>query len=174
MSGPLWPHGVQRARLPCPSPSPGVSSDSCPLSHWCHPTILSSVVPFSSCPQSFPASGSVSIEEPYSDLISLMRKPGPDRRGLLHGSCFIAGLTESVTVSPKGFSDSHSPDKSNGSGTVPCLVLLPVCIGSEQDKTTWVVLGYFWVTIMMNSNCHSLQSLLVYKLYEDRNHVCLA
>lgn len=48
-----------------------------------------------------------------------------------------------------GLSDSHSPDKSNGSGTVPCLVLLPVCIGSEQDKTTWVVLRYFWVTIMM-------------------------
>ena len=51
------PHGPKRARLPCPSPTPGVYSNSCPLSWWCHPTISSSVVPFSSCLQSFPASG---------------------------------------------------------------------------------------------------------------------
>ena len=54
----LWPHGLQHARLPCPSPTPGVYSKSCPLSRWCHPTISSSVVPFSSHLQSFPASGS--------------------------------------------------------------------------------------------------------------------
>ena len=58
MSDSLRPHGLQHARLPCPSPSPGVCSDSCPLSWWCHPTILSSVEPFSSCLQSLPASGS--------------------------------------------------------------------------------------------------------------------
>ena len=52
----LWPHGLQHARPPCPSPTPRVYSNSCPLSWWCHPTISSSVVPFSSCPQSFPAS----------------------------------------------------------------------------------------------------------------------
>ena len=54
----LWPPGLQYARLPCPSLSPRVSSNSCPLSWWCHPTISSSVTPFYSCPQSFPASGS--------------------------------------------------------------------------------------------------------------------
>ena len=53
----LWPHGLQHTRLPCPSPSPGACSDSCPLSQWCHPTILSSVVPFSSFLHSFPVSG---------------------------------------------------------------------------------------------------------------------
>ena len=58
----LRPHGLQHARLPCPSPNPGMYSNSCPLSRWCHPTILFSVVPFSSCPQSFPASGSFSNE----------------------------------------------------------------------------------------------------------------
>ena len=58
MSDSLRPHGLLHARLPCPSPSPGVCSDSCPLSWWCHPTILSSVEPFSSCLQSLPASGS--------------------------------------------------------------------------------------------------------------------
>ena len=54
----LWPHAPQHARLPCPSPYPGACSNSRPLSWWCHPTILSSVIPFSSCFQSFPESGS--------------------------------------------------------------------------------------------------------------------
>ena len=58
VSDSLRPHGLQHARLPCPSPSPGACSNSCPLSQWCHPTISSSVIPFSSCLQSFPASGS--------------------------------------------------------------------------------------------------------------------
>ena len=53
----LWPHGLQHSRLPCPSPATGVCSNLCPLSRWCHPTISPSVVPFSSCLQSFPASG---------------------------------------------------------------------------------------------------------------------
>ena len=53
MSDFLWPHGLQHARLPCPSLSPGVCSNSCPLNWWCHPTISSSVTPFSSCHQSF-------------------------------------------------------------------------------------------------------------------------
>ena len=56
MSDSLWPHGLPHARLPCPSPSPGACSNSCLLSQWCHPIISSSVVPFSSCLQSFPAS----------------------------------------------------------------------------------------------------------------------
>ena len=58
ISDSLWPHGLQHVRLLCPSPSPRVCSNSCPLSRWCHPTILSSVVSFSTCLQSFPASGS--------------------------------------------------------------------------------------------------------------------
>ena len=57
VSDSLWPHGLQHARLPCPSPSPRACSNSCPLSQWCHPAISSSVVPFSSCLQSFPTSG---------------------------------------------------------------------------------------------------------------------
>ena len=57
----LWPHGLQHSRLPYPSPSPGACSHSCPLSGWCHPTILSSVAHFSSCPRSFLASGSFPV-----------------------------------------------------------------------------------------------------------------
>ena len=56
MSDSMWPHGLQHARLPCPLPTPGACSNSCPLSRWCHPTISSSVVHFSSCLWSFPAS----------------------------------------------------------------------------------------------------------------------
>jgi len=62
MSDSLQPHGLQHARLSCPSLSPGVCSNSCPLSPWCHPTISSSVTPFSSCPQFSPASGSFPVE----------------------------------------------------------------------------------------------------------------
>ena len=57
VSDSLWPHGLQHTRPPCPSPTPGVYSNSCPLSWWCHPTISSSVIPFFSCLQSFPTSG---------------------------------------------------------------------------------------------------------------------
>ena len=59
----LWPHGLQHARPPCPSSTPGVYSNSHPLSRWCHPTISSSVIPFSSCLQSLPASGSFPMSQ---------------------------------------------------------------------------------------------------------------
>ena len=63
VSNSLWPHEPQHTRPPCPSPTPGVYSDSSPLSRWCHSTISSSVVPFSSCPQSFPTSGSFPMSQ---------------------------------------------------------------------------------------------------------------
>ena len=58
VSDSVWPHEPQHTRPPCPSPAPGVYPNSCPSSQWCHLTISSSLVPFSSCPQSFPESGS--------------------------------------------------------------------------------------------------------------------
>ena len=61
VSNSLQPHGMQHARLPCPSPTPKAYSNSCPSSQWCHSTILSSVTPFFSCPQSFPASRSFPV-----------------------------------------------------------------------------------------------------------------
>ena len=66
MSNLLWHHGLQRASLPCPSLFPGVCSNPCALSWWCHPTISSFVVPFSSCPQSFPASGSFQMSQLFA------------------------------------------------------------------------------------------------------------
>ena len=66
MSDSLWPHGLQHTRLLCPSPTPGAYSNSCPLSWWCHPAISSFVVPFSSCLQSFPASGSFPMSQLFA------------------------------------------------------------------------------------------------------------
>ena len=66
VSDSLRPHELQHIRPPCPSPTPGVHPNPCPLSRGCHPTISSSVIPFSSCPQSFPASGSF----PMSQLLA--------------------------------------------------------------------------------------------------------
>ena len=65
VSDSLQPHEPQHARPPCPSPTPGVPN-SCPLSQWCHPTIPPSVVSFSSCPQSFPASGSFPVSQLFA------------------------------------------------------------------------------------------------------------
>ena len=65
-SNSLWPHEPQHARPPCLSPTPRVHPNSCPSSRWCHPTISSSVVPFSSCPQSFPASGSFQMSQLFA------------------------------------------------------------------------------------------------------------
>ena len=63
VSDSLWPHESQHARLPCPSPTPRAYSNSCSSIRWCHPTISSSVIPFSSCLQSFPASGSFPLSQ---------------------------------------------------------------------------------------------------------------
>ena len=66
ISNSLRPHEPQHTRPPCPSPTPRVYPNPCPLSRWCHPTISSSIVPFSSCPQSFPASGSFQMSQLFA------------------------------------------------------------------------------------------------------------
>ena len=101
----VWSHGPQHARLPCPSPSPGVCSNSYPLSQWCHPIISSSVVPFSSCFQSFPASGSF----PMSQLFA---SSGQSIRVSVSASVlpmniqdwFPLGLTGWISLQSKGLS----------------------------------------------------------------------
>ena len=79
VSNSLWPHVLQHARPPCPSPTPVVYSNSCPSSWRCHPTISSSVIPFSSCLQSFPAK--VVSNKSWKLLVSMRFKEGfPDRK----------------------------------------------------------------------------------------------
>ena len=81
VSDSLLPHELQHARPPCPSPTPRVYPNSCPLSRWCHPTISSSVIPFSSCPQSFPTSGYFQMSQLFAKWVNsslTMRKPHSD------------------------------------------------------------------------------------------------
>ena len=77
VSNSLWPHEPHHTRPPCPSPTPRVHPNPCPLSRWCHPTISSSIIPFSSCPQFFPTSGSF----PMSQLFAWERGKGPEGGG---------------------------------------------------------------------------------------------
>ena len=101
----LQSRGLQLARVPCPSLSPGICSNPCPLSRWCHPTISSSVVPFSSCPQSFPASGSF----PTSQLLtsggqSIRASASASVLLVKSQSWFPLGLTGLISLQSKGLS----------------------------------------------------------------------
>ena len=103
VSDSLWPHGLQGARLPCPSPTPGACSNSCPLSQWCHPTILSFVIPFSSCLQSFPASGSFPVSQFFA---SGGQSIGASASVLSINiqDWFLLGLTGLISLQSKGLS----------------------------------------------------------------------
>ena len=101
----LQPHMLQDARVPCPSPTPGACSNSCPWSWWCHPTISSSLVPFSSCLQSFPASGSFQMSQLFAS----------DGQGIGTSALvlpmniqdwFPLGLTGLISLRAKGLSKS--------------------------------------------------------------------
>ena len=126
----LWPHGLQHARLPCPLPSPGACSNSCPLSLWCHPTISSSVIPFSSCPQSFPASGSF--------LMSWLFVSGGQSIGASASvlpmniqDWFPLGLTGLISLQSKRLSrvfSNTTVQKHQFFGTQPSLIVSSACL----------------------------------------------
>ena len=100
----LWPHGLQHTRLPCPSLSPWVCSDSCPLSQWYHPTISSSVVPFS-CRQSFPASGSFPVSRLVtSGVQSIVASTSTSVLPMNIQDWFPLGLTGWISLLFKGLS----------------------------------------------------------------------
>jgi len=105
MSDSLWPHGLQHARPPCPSPTPRVHSNSCPLSWWCHPTISSSVIPFSSCLQSFLASGSFQMSQLFaSGGQSIGVSASPSVLPMNIQNWFPLGLTGWISLQSKGLS----------------------------------------------------------------------
>ena len=98
------PHGLQQARLPCPSPSPGACSNLCPLSRWCHPTISSSVTPFSSCLQSFPALGSFPMSWLFaSGGQSTGASASASILPVTIKDWFSLGLTDLISLQSKGF-----------------------------------------------------------------------
>ena len=103
MSDPLWTHEVQHARLACLSPTPGAYSNSCPSSWWCHPTISSSVIPFFSCIQSFPASGSFPMSQFFASdgqSIEALASALP----MIIQDWFLSGLTGLIPLLSKGLS----------------------------------------------------------------------
>ena len=105
MSDSLWPHELQHARPPCPTPTPGVYSNSCPWSWWCHPTISSSVAPFSSPLQSFPASGSFQMSQFFtSDDHSIGASALASVLPMNIQDWFPLGLTGWIFLQSKGFS----------------------------------------------------------------------
>ena len=119
VSDSLWPHELQHARPPCPSPTPGLHSDSRPLSQWCHPAISSSVVPFSSCPQFLPPSESFPMSQLFawggqstgvSALASFLPKNTQDW-SLLEWTGWISGQSYFANKGPSsqgyGFSSGH-------------------------------------------------------------------
>ena len=105
VSDSLRPHGLQHARLPCASPTPGACSNSCPSSQWCHPTISPSVIPFSSCLQSFPASGSLPMSHFF---ISGSQSIGASASAFVLlmniQDWFSLGLTGLISLQSKGLS----------------------------------------------------------------------
>ena len=111
LSNSLRPHESQHARPPCPSPTPGVHPNPCPSSQWCHPTISSSVVPSSSCPQSFPASGSFIMSQ-FFPLVGQSIGVSASVLGLPMNiqDWFPLGQTSWISLQSKGLSRVLSKD----------------------------------------------------------------
>ena len=105
VSDSLQPLGLQHTRFPCLSPSPRVCSNSCPLSQWCHPTISSSVTPFSSCPQSFPPSGSFPMSHLFTSCgQSIGASTSASVLPMNIQDWFPLGLTGVISLLSKGLS----------------------------------------------------------------------
>ena len=109
VSDSLWPHGLQHARPPCPSPSPKVCPSSCPLSWWCHPTISSFDTLFSTCPQSFPGSGSFQMSQFFpSDGQSFGVSASVSVLPMSIQGWFPLGWTGWISLQSKGLSEYSS------------------------------------------------------------------
>ena len=119
MSDSLQPDGLKHTRPPCPSPTPGACSNSCPLSWWCHPTISSSVVPFSSHLQSFPASGSFPMSQFFVTGGQSIEASSSFLPVNIHG-WFPLGLTGLISCCPR---DSHQSSSAPQFKSINSLVL---------------------------------------------------
>ena len=126
----LQPHGSKHARPPCPSPSPGVHSDSRPSNHWCHPAISPSVIPFSSCTQSLPASGSFPMSQVFT-----------------WGSQSI-GVSASASILPKNTQD-WAPSEWTGWISLQSKGLSRVFFNTTVQKHQ-----FFGTRLSSQSNCH--------------------
>ena len=123
MSDSLWPHGLQLARPPCPSPSPKVSPSSCPLHQWCHPAISSSAALFAFCPQSFPASGTFPMSQLFaSDDQNTTASASTSALPMCIQGWFPLRLTGLISLLSKGFS---APQFKSINSLLLCLLCVP-------------------------------------------------
>ena len=157
----LWPHGLQHARLPCPSPFPRACSDSCPLSQWCHPTISSSVIPFSSCLQSFPASGSfpvmlaLRIRWPKYWSFSFSISPSSEYSGLISFRIDWFDLI-AVQGTLKSLLQHHSSKASMLQHSASFMVFL---YGKTRALTLWTFVGKV-ISLLFNTPSRFVTALL--------------
>ena len=176
MSDSLQPHGLQQARFPCPSPSPGVSSNSSPLSWWCHPTISFSIIPFSSCLQYFPASGSFLMGWPFTSggqsigasasasvlPINILGWFSLGLTGLIFlQSKGLSGVFSNTIVQKHQFFNAHLSLWSNSylymtslwkDYTFINIIYYPICANCMKDGHLWTVVILKW----RNSNMYQL------------------
>ena len=109
MSDYLWTHGLQNSRIPSPSPTPGAYSNSCPLSQWCHPTIPFSIIPITSCLQSFPESGSFPMSQLFtSGGHSIGASASASVLPMKFQDWFPLGLAGLISLQSKGLSSVYS------------------------------------------------------------------
>ena len=160
LSNSLWPHGLQHARPPCPSPTPGVYSNTCLLSWWCHPTISSSVVPFSSCLQFFPALGSFQMSQLFTS----------DGQGIgvsASASVLPMNIQDGLAGSPSSLRNSQesSPTpqfKSINSSTLSFIVQLSypyMTTGKTIALTRWTFVGKV-MSLLFNMLCRMVIAFL--------------
>ena len=147
MSNCLWPHGLKHARFPRPSPAPGVYSNSCPLSHWCHPTISSSDVPFFPCLQYFPASvcsneSGLPIRCPKYWSFSFTISPSSEYSGLISFRMDWLDLL-AVQRTLKSLLPHHSPKASVLQYSAFLILQLshPYMTGKAIALTRWTFVG---------------------------------
>ena len=160
----LRPHAPQDTRPPHPSPTPGVYSNSCPLSRWCHPTISSSVIPFSSDLQSFPASGSFPMIQFFASRDQSIGVSAPTSvlpMDIL--DWFPLGLTGWISLPSKGLSEVFS------NTTVQKYQFSGAQLSSQSNSHSTIVLFclYFWIfTICILENFFHFSLFFIKSLYE--------
>ena len=166
LSNSLWPHGLQHARLPCSSSTPGVCSNSCPSSQWCHPTIFSSVIPFSSCLQSFPASvfsseSVLPIRWPTYCSLSFSISPSNAYSGLISFRMDWFDLL-AVQVMLKHFLQHHSSKASVFWCSAFFMIQLShlyMSTGKTIALSTWTFVGKV-TSLLFNMLCRLVMSFL--------------
>ena len=154
----LQPHGLKHTSLPCPSPTPGAYPNSCPSSRWCHPAISSSVVPFSSCPQSLPASGSFPMSQLFpwdgqSIRVCFSVSPSSEHPGLISFRMNWLDLLE-VQGTLKSLLQHHSSKASilRRSAFFTVQLLHPcMTTGKTIALTRWIVLSRLVITSLPRS-----------------------